>query len=293
MENTKIFAFVLTPFSNEFKEIYEKGIKKAAKIACINVERMDEQYFNEQMLKHLLDQIESADLIIADLSYNNPNVYYELGYAHAKNKLSILLNNDPQTIPFDLKHNPHILYGSIHDLKTELSKKLLWAKDLLISEARRLTTVKYNVSPKISKKGFLKLFVNFNFIFEIEYEENFFCGQFIDTLRVDEISIYTNRSWKIIENENYLVYESEIEGYEKKFQFNKANIWLTKGVKKQIKFLTSYKIPYKYFFLLLFRKFKQEILRENLLVRLRTHLGLIEKEPKFSIIKEYKKIGSF
>lgn len=81
------------------------------------------------MLDRIYRQIDVADFIIADLSNRNANVFYELGYAHAKDKICILLTKDATDIPFDLKHKRHIVYGgSIAYLKEELSKNIKWAK---------------------------------------------------------------------------------------------------------------------------------------------------------------------
>jgi nucleoside 2-deoxyribosyltransferase len=62
-------------------------------------------------LRGFYRQIELADIVIADMTGQNPNVFYEVGYAHAKGKLCILLTSDAADIPFDLKHQRHIVYG--------------------------------------------------------------------------------------------------------------------------------------------------------------------------------------
>src|SRR3954452_23592229 len=65
----------------------------------------------KDFLERIYRQIELADIIIADMSGKNPNVFYEVGYAHAKQKLCILLTANADDIPFDLKHQRHIVYG--------------------------------------------------------------------------------------------------------------------------------------------------------------------------------------
>lgn len=67
----------------------------------------------------------------------NPNVFYEVGYAHALGKIVILLTQDTNDIPFDLKHHQHIVYkGKIDELRKALLPKLRWA----IGEAQRQRT---------------------------------------------------------------------------------------------------------------------------------------------------------
>src|SRR5687767_2344768 len=132
----KPFAFVLMPFDESFDDVYNLGIKAAAEDTGIHAERLDEQLFDTNMLERIYEQIDRADIVIADMSARNPNVFYEVGYAHAKKKLTILLTSKPDDIPFDLKHRPHIVYESISQLKTDLRKNLEWAQ----SEITRRST---------------------------------------------------------------------------------------------------------------------------------------------------------
>src|SRR5215211_5788209 len=104
------FAFVLMPFSSEFDAVYQRGIKRACDEAGVECERVDEQYFTQSIVERVYEQIARADLIIADMSGRNPNVYYEAGYARALKKPIIFLSQESD-IPFDLKHYPHIHYG--------------------------------------------------------------------------------------------------------------------------------------------------------------------------------------
>lgn len=119
------FVFVLMPFSDEFEDVYKVGIKLACRDAGAYCERVDEQIFHESILDRVYNQIAKADLIIADMTGRNPNVFYEVGYAHALNKRVILLTQNADDIPFDLKHYPHIVYGgSVANLKEELERRL-------------------------------------------------------------------------------------------------------------------------------------------------------------------------
>jgi nucleoside 2-deoxyribosyltransferase len=102
MSNEEVFAFVLMPFNEEFDDIYKMGIKDTATSLGVKAERVDEQIFQEGILDRIYRQIEAADIVIADMSNQNPNVFYEVGYAHAKEKLCLLLTKNSEDIPFDL-----------------------------------------------------------------------------------------------------------------------------------------------------------------------------------------------
>jgi len=129
LDTDSIFAFVLMPFDESFDDIYKMGIKETAAQLDIVAERVDEQIFQEGILDRIYRQIDAADIIVADMSGQNPNVFYEVGYAHAKEKICLLLTSDTNDIPFDLKHHRHIVYGdSISNLRGMLSEELAWAK---------------------------------------------------------------------------------------------------------------------------------------------------------------------
>jgi nucleoside 2-deoxyribosyltransferase len=124
------FIFVLMPFSPGFEDTYKLGIKPACEASGAYCERIDEQIFVENMLLRLYAQIKKADLIVADMSDRNPNVFYEVGYAHGLNKKVILLTKSTDDIPFDLRHYQHIVYsGRIASLKDELQRRVEWYLD--------------------------------------------------------------------------------------------------------------------------------------------------------------------
>lgn len=113
------------PFDASFNDIYEFGIKGACSDAGLYCERVDEQVFSGSMLERIYSQISRADLLVADMTRKNPNVFYEVGYAHALGKNVVLLTSVAQDIPFDLKHFPHIIYGTeIKTLRASLTRHL-------------------------------------------------------------------------------------------------------------------------------------------------------------------------
>jgi hypothetical protein len=126
----KPFVFVLMPFDPSFDDIYRLGIQPACKDAGAYCERVDEQVYEGSMLLRIYNQISKADIVIADMTGKNPNVFYETGYAHALGKRTILLTKQTDDIPFDLKHYSHIIYqGKINDLKTQLKKRIKYYID--------------------------------------------------------------------------------------------------------------------------------------------------------------------
>jgi len=122
---TKPFVFTLMPFSSDFDDIYQLGIKKTAVSLGAYCERVDEQIYDGTILDRILNQITKADVIVADMTGKNPNVFFEVGYAKGINKKIILLTKTANDIPFDLKHYPHIVYeNSITNLREYLKRPL-------------------------------------------------------------------------------------------------------------------------------------------------------------------------
>ena len=127
MTKPRIFCFVLMPFEKTFDDVYQIGIKESCVESGAYCERVDEQIFQERILDRIYNQIAKADCVIADMTGRNPNVFYEVGYAHALGKPTILLTQRTKDIPFDLKHFPHIVYGgSLIELREQLTRRIRW-----------------------------------------------------------------------------------------------------------------------------------------------------------------------
>lgn len=123
----KPFVFVLMPFSAAFDDAYEVAIRPACDAAGAYAERVDKQIFAGSIMDRVYNQIAKADLVVADMSERNPNVFYEVGYAHALGKTTILVTRSEADIPFDLRQYPHVVYGeSLSLLKSELQRRVTW-----------------------------------------------------------------------------------------------------------------------------------------------------------------------
>ena len=96
-------AFVIMPFDDEFDSAYELFIKEALEGAGFETRRADELVNHRNILQDVIAGIESADLVVADLTGANPNVFYELGVAHSLERPTILLTQSVDDPPFDLR----------------------------------------------------------------------------------------------------------------------------------------------------------------------------------------------
>ena len=105
-------AFVIMPFDREFASVYQDLIRPALNESGYAVSRADEQPHHRSLLRDIIQSIEEAALIVADLTADKPNVYYELGIAHALNKPVIMMTRDIDRLPFDLKAYRVIPYST-------------------------------------------------------------------------------------------------------------------------------------------------------------------------------------
>jgi hypothetical protein len=123
--------FVVMPFAKEFEDVYLLGIRDVAEGLGFIVERADDVEHNETILDVICAKIRAADAVIGDTTGSNPNVFYELGYAHALNCPTILIARKGGNPPFDLQGKNHIFYETIVELRERLKKRLatIFGKD--------------------------------------------------------------------------------------------------------------------------------------------------------------------
>ena len=96
-------CFVLMPFDEGLVAVYEHGIKPAVEELGLKIKRADELYSGQSILGDIWQGIQSAEIVIADLTGKNPNVMYGLGLCHALWKKVILLSQIRDDVPFDLR----------------------------------------------------------------------------------------------------------------------------------------------------------------------------------------------
>jgi CheY-like chemotaxis protein len=118
-------VFVCMPFDEGFNDLYLFGIKEAATELGLECARADEIQHAGGLIDKTYDLIRSSHILVADMSSRNPNVFYEVGYAHGLGREVILIATNEADIPTDLKKYLHILHGgSISNLKAELKKRI-------------------------------------------------------------------------------------------------------------------------------------------------------------------------
>ena len=83
VDSMHLDVFVLMPFAKEYVDFYENEIKKVIEDMGLICKRVNNFYGPRSIMADILKQIKNARFILADFSGRNPNVFFEVGIAHA------------------------------------------------------------------------------------------------------------------------------------------------------------------------------------------------------------------
>jgi hypothetical protein len=153
---------------DELRKRYDDLIKEAINKAKPGMEvvRVDEISLPGTITTDIVTRIMHSNFVVADVTYPNPNVFYELGLRHACRQGTIIIKEkDGPKVPFDIAHLRYIEYENTPSGLKELSEKLkqyfiIYDKDPLrpdnhLLELAKLTKYKfidYSEGPEVPKE---------------------------------------------------------------------------------------------------------------------------------------------
>lgn len=103
-------AFIAMQFSEPYNEVYRDAIRPLVEEIGYEPLRVDEISQPGIILNDIWTQLSEASVVIAEVTDANPNVYYEIGVAHALKKPTVLLAQKRTKLPFDLGPHRCIFY---------------------------------------------------------------------------------------------------------------------------------------------------------------------------------------
>ena len=149
-------CFVIQPFSPKFDKRYDEDYKPALEAAGLEAYRVDQDPRTERLIDSIEEEIHKATICLADITTDNPNVWYELGYAFAVGRSVIMVcsNERDGKYPFDIQHRTVINYASdsrsdFDKLRDEISTR---AKALVKKNEARQVIEAQPVAPTNSLK---------------------------------------------------------------------------------------------------------------------------------------------
>lgn len=125
-------CFVIQPFDNgPFDKRYEDVLIPAIKDAALEPYRVDQDPSSTIPIDDIEAGIRASEICLADITTDNPNIWYEVGFAFANDKPVVLIcaKVRPTNPPFDVRHRQIIFYSldspsDFRRLQKEISARL-------------------------------------------------------------------------------------------------------------------------------------------------------------------------
>ena len=149
-------CFVIQPFDNggPFDKRFDDAIKPAIEKAGLTPYRVDRDPSVEIPIEDIENGIKDAKICLAEISEDNPNVWFELGYAISSMKQVVLIcSNERKKFPFDVQHRGIIPYKTESSSDFEQLKENITNKINALQKKEAKLKVVSKLSPSTSTHG--------------------------------------------------------------------------------------------------------------------------------------------
>ena len=115
-------VFVIMAFRDDMEPIFE-GIREAGTAVGLTVKRVKDMEGDYRITDQIVQMITSARFVVADLTHERPNVYFELGFARGLGKTVITIAREGTPVHFDVKDWTYISYIDSRLLERDMRKR--------------------------------------------------------------------------------------------------------------------------------------------------------------------------
>ncbi|MEW6202447.1 MAG: hypothetical protein AB1546_10750 [bacterium] len=133
-------CYVIQPFDNDvYDKRFDETISPAIKKAGLNPYRVDRDPSSTILFQDIENGINNASVCLADITEDNPNVWFELGFAKAMQKEIVMICSSERErrdkkFPFDIQHRSIIVYktdtpSDFEKLSNDIIKKIKAASE--------------------------------------------------------------------------------------------------------------------------------------------------------------------
>lgn len=148
-------CFVIQPFDkSKFDQRYNDVFEPAIIAAGLQPYRVDRDLSVTVPIEKIEEGIKSAKICFAEITLDNPNVWYELGFALASGKDVVMVTEERQKFPFDIQHRHIINYRT--DSKSDYEKLEIDIRDRLLAMIGKQKSVKEIIENPIKENKGLK-----------------------------------------------------------------------------------------------------------------------------------------
>ena len=229
--------FVLMSFDDEMNQIYRDLIKGPLEKLGHTVKRADDATSDQNILRTIIHGIRDADLIIADLTGQNANVYYELGVAHDMKKPTLHLVQDYKDLAFDLRSYNAIGYSIRFNKATKLTEAILD-----ITERDHLNQYRFSNPVRESLDGDSKIVIETMKMFNVDVQSQ----DIIEAIRATDTTVSTIYNCiaeinerNMMAHETYIQYKDKINKLQGGDQYSKRLLNTRVLATDEIKFAES------------------------------------------------------
>lgn len=124
-------VFLMAPIHPSFARKI-RGIKMVCDSIGLKCETADEKFISGPILSLIVKKIISASIVIAIVDGRNPNVFYEIGLAHALGKVVLMVASGLDDVPFDIKSQRLVVVDwnsqeTWSQIRRAVSESLIWS----------------------------------------------------------------------------------------------------------------------------------------------------------------------